>query len=134
MSKPANQSARIPNLPFFYLVYRAWSHWRALSGGRHVQWLVENKLVQIAPSEELDKLYENPTRDEFADGKEDKEKMLIKYADAPKISRALEIPELELELERAVWQVETALEKQEKESARKETTASTKQPEAEKKE
>ncbi|UKZ60270.1 uncharacterized protein TrAtP1_001552 [Trichoderma atroviride] len=39
----------IPNIPFFYLVYRAWSHWRAINGGKHVQWLIQNKLIQLSP-------------------------------------------------------------------------------------
>lgn len=25
------EGARIPNLPFFYLVFRAWSHWKGES-------------------------------------------------------------------------------------------------------
>lgn len=31
-SKWADELNRIPNVPFFYLVYRGWSHWRGESG------------------------------------------------------------------------------------------------------
>src|ERR1700722_11184421 len=48
---------RIPNIPFFYLVYRAWSHWRALSGSKHIQFLIERKLIKTKPSPILDTLY-----------------------------------------------------------------------------
>ncbi|OAQ97878.1 hypothetical protein LLEC1_04538 [Akanthomyces lecanii] len=67
----------IPNLPFFYLVYRAFSNWRAIAGGKHIQWLVANKLLIRTCTDRL------------------------------------EIPELETELDRAVWQIEEALKKEE---------------------
>lgn len=100
--------ARIPNLPFFYLVYRAWSHWRAISGGKHVQWLVENKLLRLSPSDALDRLY-TPA----AAGTEPsaREEMLLTQRQVRALSETLGIPALELELERAAWQVERALRK-----------------------
>ncbi|MCJ1478051.1 hypothetical protein MMC13_006726 [Lambiella insularis] len=47
----------LPNIPFFYLVWRAWSHWRALGGSRHVDYLLQKGLIKSAPSEQLSRLY-----------------------------------------------------------------------------
>src|ERR1700761_238376 len=47
----------IPNIPGFYLLFRAYSHFRALYGARHLEFLVQNKLVETVPSPKLDDLY-----------------------------------------------------------------------------
>ncbi|GFP53342.1 hypothetical protein ACSS6W_000858 [Trichoderma asperelloides] len=108
----------IPNIPFFYLVYRAWSHWRAINGGKHVQWLIQNKLVQLSPSKDLDQLY---TKDGQAPIEEPsgKEQMLITQKQIRDFSETLNLPTVEIELERAIWQVERALEKGEEEQSEK---------------
>ncbi|KAI9171085.1 protein (fungal and plant) [Paramyrothecium foliicola] len=97
----------IPNLPFFYLLYRAWSHWRALAGGKHVQWLVENKLIAPSPSTELNQLYvrDSPAQEEVAG----KEQLLLRQDDVQTLARTVDIPALQIEMERAIWQVEKAL-------------------------
>lgn len=98
---------RIPNLPFFYLVYRAWSHWKAISGGKHVQWLIQNRLIQEAPSDTLDELYK-PTAQTLDDAKEFPEKILLSEKQVETFAEKLEMPVLAMELERAIWQVEQA--------------------------
>lgn len=107
----------IPNLPFFYLVFRAWSHWRAIAGGRHIKWLVDQKLIQPSPSEALDGLYGckegqlpllTPVEGE-AKATETEEKMLLTEEQARDFSKTLDMPALALELERAIWQVEEAI-------------------------
>lgn len=111
----------IPNLPFFYLVFRAYSHWRALSGSKHVEYLLNKNLIKAAPSPILDELYANgklgndskleKAVDDIKVLEEDgKEKMLLHKSDGKVISEALQLPELAVELDRAVWQVETDLE------------------------
>lgn len=57
ISAPVALVPIIPNLPFFYLVYRAWSHWRALSGSKHIQHLLNKNLISPTPSPILDELY-----------------------------------------------------------------------------
>ncbi|KAI1640267.1 mitochondrial K+-H+ exchange-related-domain-containing protein [Biscogniauxia mediterranea] len=116
----------IPNLPFFYLVYRAWSHWRALAGGKHIQFLVSNDLLAISPSKVLDTIYPRlmsstpvPTEPTTNTGSKQspsaaskpsqEEKMLLTQENRRQLVTALEIPELEVELERAIWQVEAAI-------------------------
>jgi hypothetical protein len=119
-----NSAHSVPNLPFFYLVYRAWSHWRAFSGGNHLQFLLTNNLIRNNPSQVMDNLYaaansqaiqDNAASNEASQSKEsiEKETMVLSKPNAKIIAKALEIPELEMELDRAIWQVETALKSQE---------------------
>ncbi|KAG5948815.1 hypothetical protein E4U53_006127 [Claviceps sorghi] len=118
----------IPNLPFFYLVYRAWSHWRALAGGKHVQLLLDKKLLRPTPSPVLDALYSQagtlqptpahkspdstptPSPDPAA-----REVLLLTQAQVRSCSEKLDVPALEMELERAIWQVEQSIEREAKE-------------------
>ncbi|KAI1811541.1 mitochondrial K+-H+ exchange-related-domain-containing protein [Poronia punctata] len=119
----------IPNLPFFYLVYRAWSHYKALAGGKHLKWLISHDFFTLSPSEKLDAIYsrsipslqtlerkpnesDSTPRPENSAGSEEPERMLITQSTGHELSQALDIPELEIELERAIWQVETAIRKQ----------------------
>jgi hypothetical protein len=114
----SNIISSIPNLPFFYLVFRAWSHWRALSGSRHLEFLLENRLISTKPSKVLDELYSSGkgpfdagsiSGSANSSNSAPEEKMLLHKSDGKRISEALGIPELNIELGRAVWQVEKAL-------------------------
>ncbi|KAK1979930.1 mitochondrial K+-H+ exchange-related-domain-containing protein [Colletotrichum cereale] len=115
----------IPNLPFFYLVYRAWSHWRALEGGKHLRFLVDNKLLALSPSKLLNDIYAplipedtNPTPSKLALGQGEPlrgnaenakdEAILLSQANGQRIAQALDVPELAVEIERAIWQVNHA--------------------------
>lgn len=110
----------IPNLPFFYLVYRAWSHWRALSGSKHMEFLLDKDLVQVQPSKVLDEIYSTGPSPfvkqssakqtaKFPAAEDEPETMLLHKSDGKRIADALKVPELEMELDRAVWQIEKAL-------------------------
>ncbi|TAQ91056.1 hypothetical protein B7494_g583 [Chlorociboria aeruginascens] len=109
----------IPNIPFFYLVFRAWSHWRAWYGSKHIEFLLDKQLIRPQPSQILDEIYAtgnnpfvqasvsaggspspNPNEDET---------MVLNKANSKVIADALRLPEIEVELDRAVWQVEQAL-------------------------
>ncbi|KAI1848208.1 hypothetical protein JX266_005921 [Neoarthrinium moseri] len=126
----------IPNIPFFYLLYRAWSHWRALAGGKHVQFLASNSLLSLSPSPILKSIYPSllpasssstqtppsqPATNESgapaANGEEEEERMVLSQANGRELFKALDIPELEVEIERAIEQVEVALRKEKKEKA-----------------
>ncbi len=131
----------MPNLPFFYLCYRAWSHWRALSGGKHIQFLLQNKLLSLTPSPIVDEVYAHqkfplpstpePTTSPAADPiktpdpaseaqaqNPEGETMLLSQANGKRMTQALDLPQLEVELERAIWQVETAVRKSNAELAK----------------
>jgi hypothetical protein len=140
---------RLPNLPFIYLLFRAWSHWRALNGSKHIEFLLDNNLVKLAPSdliqraydvqqvpqERMDQLKELATGDvtdavrtktvlELLGTKagpvkpeqmpEDKEhgRILLPVGTGKLVSRAIGIPALDVEIERAVAQVSSAIEKE----------------------
>lgn len=129
ISAPIGLVPIVPNIPFFYLVYRAWSHWRAYSGGKHIQFLLKNQLLTLTPSPVLDAVYANqkkplpstpepttitpkaqtvaPPGDQ--DPNPEGETMLLSQANGRKMTQALDLPQLETELERAIWQVENAI-------------------------
>jgi hypothetical protein len=143
----------VPNLPFFYLVYRAWSHWRALAGGKHVQFLLKRNLLSYLPSPMLDKVYatqngplpssSKPTTpvevpllqpstlsEATHPGHEKGETMLLSQANGKKMTQVLELPQLEVELERAIWQVERAIHKQNEKIAQEDSTMASKTPQS----
>ncbi|KAL2022576.1 hypothetical protein VTK56DRAFT_4920 [Thermocarpiscus australiensis] len=128
LSAPIALIPLIPNLPFFYLAYRAWSHWRALSGGKHIQFLLKHNLLALTPSPVLDEVYtrerealpsssqpttpSNGAHMNIPDPKNSTgETMLLSQAKGRKMTQALDLPQLEVELERAIWQVESAIKK-----------------------
>lgn len=127
----------IPNLPFFWLVFRWWSHWRAQNGSKHVEFLLDNELLDLAPSSAsctLDTAYavarvglslrdidetvkameeRRTVQPRFASKKQQlPEQMLLLKGDGALIAKCLEIPELGAEVERAVWQVQRSIKAQ----------------------
>ncbi|GJJ75484.1 hypothetical protein EMPS_07842 [Entomortierella parvispora] len=44
----------VPNIPFFYNAFRLWSHWKAYSGAKHLEFLVKNGTMTFEPSPVLD--------------------------------------------------------------------------------
>ncbi|KAJ3878663.1 mitochondrial K+-H+ exchange-related-domain-containing protein [Lentinula edodes] len=51
----------IPNLPFFFCVWRSWSHYRAYRASQYLAALIKHGHVISAPSLELDALYKKYT-------------------------------------------------------------------------
>jgi hypothetical protein len=51
--------ASIPNLPFFYLMWRGWSNWRALGGSQHVEWLLNKGLIKTKTTSVLNNVYDH---------------------------------------------------------------------------
>ncbi|TGO13809.1 hypothetical protein BTUL_0063g00410 [Botrytis tulipae] len=124
----------IPNLPFFYLCFRAFSHWKALAGSKHIDFLLKENLIAPKPSKILDELYlrnriPSPDSKGAADTLSsnskvsDVETMLLHASDGKEIAKALDIPELQMELDRAVWQVEKDLEDKRKMREKKDQLA-----------
>lgn len=92
----------VPNIPFFYLVYRGWSHWRALNGSRHLEFLVDKNLIDPISLPALEQLYAkrasrtldgvqtDTSGPDMVDGMEKSEdRVLLKMSDAKKISNHL---------------------------------------------
>ncbi|PLB36423.1 mitochondrial K+-H+ exchange-related family protein [Aspergillus candidus] len=112
----------VPNIPFFYLVYRGWSHWRALNGSKHLQYLVENNLLNPVSFPGLEDLYakrvsyamqtppdQMPISSMVEDLAKKEDRLLLRISDAKKLASILDAPELSLEAERAIAQVEEQL-------------------------
>ncbi|PYH98572.1 hypothetical protein BO71DRAFT_395167 [Aspergillus ellipticus CBS 707.79] len=112
----------VPNIPFFYLVYRGWSHWRALNGSKHLEFLVEKDLLNLMSHPGLEKLYakrvsyalehtqlDKPFAEMVENVEKSDDKLLLRMKDAKKLASILEAPDLALEAERAIVQVEEKL-------------------------
>ncbi|KAF2668327.1 hypothetical protein BT63DRAFT_425648 [Microthyrium microscopicum] len=113
----------IPNIPGFYLLFRAWSHYRALFGSRHLEFLVKNNLFTAKASPKLDDIYtkEFPDADGSAinaelDAKKRLESgeadvLLLNINSGRTIATAYGVEEMAVEIERAVEQVEKIISK-----------------------
>ncbi|THC88562.1 hypothetical protein EYZ11_011993 [Aspergillus tanneri] len=114
----------VPNIPFLYLVYRGWSHWR--------EFLVEKDLLKPVSYPGLEQLYakrvpralehshvEKPISQMAEDVENSKDTLLLRMTDAKKLATILDAPELALEAERAIVQAEEQLQAQKKEEQEK---------------
>ena len=105
---------------------------KALSGSKHVEFLLDHKLVKDSPSSLLDILYSIARVDAALSGARREverlqagrdngeakpqntsdphgEEMLLSQSSGRLIAETLEVPELEMEIERAIAQVERSL-------------------------
>jgi hypothetical protein len=57
ISAPVGLIPILPNFPFLYLAFRAYSHWRALGGSRHLEAAINESLLVPKPMPMLDSLY-----------------------------------------------------------------------------
>lgn len=129
---------RIPNLPFFYLCFRAYSHFRALYGGRMLEYLMSKNLVQQTASAQLDAMYTrgllHPTRQATREAEtpseeevervsrevgeksrgDEEEVMVLQKWNGKLLAEEFKLPEMEVEIERAVEQVEKSIEEEKK--------------------
>ncbi|GFG07349.1 uncharacterized protein C23H3.12c [Aspergillus udagawae] len=115
----------VPNIPFFYLAYRGWSHWRALNGSKHLEYLVEKDLLKPISFPGLEQLYakrvarvlgnndsEKSASSMVEEVERSEDRLLLDMADAKKLASILDAPELALEAERAIFQVGESLKAQ----------------------
>ncbi|KAL1305277.1 hypothetical protein AAFC00_002185 [Neodothiora populina] len=120
----------IPNIPGFYLTFRAYSHWKALSGAKFLQALCDKSLVKLTPSKTLNQMYAaglvHPTREvsrnarlptveevkgvalalEMEKKNPVEDVMLLRRWNGKLLAEKFGLPGMELEIERAVEQVE----------------------------
>ena len=98
----------------------------ARSGSQHLEFLLENKLTRLSPSPALRNAYTKATldasleslrkdwhslqnkTDSDATAEERTEQMILPRKSGKAIAEQIEVPGLEVEIERAVWQVERA--------------------------
>lgn len=91
----ADQRSRVPNIPFFYLAYRAWSHWRgesdisilsahiltlitAWSGSKHLIHLLDLNLISPHAFPELESFYATRLLKNGVPGHQTKSNMVTK--------------------------------------------------------
>jgi hypothetical protein len=119
----------IPNIPFFYVAFRCWSHWRALKGSDHLDFMLDHRILRFISTPEIENIYKTVapnlqnsydfvTRNQVLDGDDPKEQLLLTTGSHVTVSKDLQVPELSAEVERAVMQVETSIQKQEEEQQR----------------
>lgn len=128
----------IPNLPFFYVLYRAWSHWKAYHGCKYIELLLQHHQPKPNSSWALDEAYTAglmyPTRqisraaprptekeaDRVSDvvhqqtNNESEDVMVLQRWNGKLIAEQFDLPDMEVEIERAVEQVEKSIDAKEK--------------------
>jgi len=120
----------LPNIPFFYLAFRCWSHWRALKGSDHLSFILDHRLYRPVSSAELEAIYlktaphlQNSfnfvTRSQVLDGTDPEEQLLLPAGSHKVVAEQLKVPELVAELERAIHQIEEGLKREEAEKTQK---------------
>ncbi|KAM0724250.1 hypothetical protein Q7P37_000132 [Cladosporium fusiforme] len=149
----------VPNLPFFYLCFRGWSHYKALYGGKLLEHLTSKKKITSTPSAQLDAMYTagllHPTRQASREASkpseedvervtrvveaqthgDEEEVMLLQKWNGKLLAEAFHLPEMEVEIERAVEQVEKLIKsKKELEEEKKEVEAAGRKGEGKKEE
>ncbi|BFZ61482.1 hypothetical protein YB2330_002548 [Saitoella coloradoensis] len=102
----------IPNIPFFVMAFRAWSHWKAMVGGKHLRALVENGELKPTPVKELEEYYKEvpkePLPDKFwetSNGVNEDLEIILDEARIPELSDTLGCPEIAPELYRMITQL-----------------------------
>ncbi|KAK5196498.1 hypothetical protein LTR99_005286 [Exophiala xenobiotica] len=127
----------IPNIPFFYMAYRCWSHWRALKGSDHLDFILDHRLYRPISPPEVEDLYEQVapdapdfkfiTRAEVLDDSVPPEQIILPADSHDLVAKVTGVPELSGEVERAVWQVQRQFEREKSQQAAKQSeTAGTK--------
>ncbi|EST10009.1 Protein of unknown function DUF2343 [Kalmanozyma brasiliensis GHG001] len=112
----------IPNLPFFYLVYRAWSHWKAYKSSQYLSTLIGQDRVHPTESKELDSIFAQTSAPSDATPSEassekstapepaEDERMLLLKHHIPMLMDKMEFPEwVKADLRRARLQVDKAV-------------------------
>ena len=137
---------RIPNIPFFYLCFRAYSHFRAWYGSKLLDFLTTKNLVRITASTQLDQIYARgllaadetaataekesppPTKEQIEQVVQTIESQTQNGTEEIMISRSwngrpldegFQLPGMEVEIERAVEQVQKSIHSQKESDERK---------------
>ncbi|KII90774.1 hypothetical protein PLICRDRAFT_106278 [Plicaturopsis crispa FD-325 SS-3] len=113
----------IPNLPFFFCVWRSWSHWRAYRASQYLETLVDMGAIVPEASSELDRIYaqykpeagppeSSDPKNPSSDGSEAERTSVLLTRDAvPEILSLFELPPAaEADIYRAVEQARIRVE------------------------
>lgn len=93
-----------------------------MKGSDHLEFILDNRLYRPLSSQKLEDLYEDVapdapdykfvTKTQIDHGSVAKETLILPSGHHNSIAKAVSVPELSSEVERAVWQVENALRKE----------------------
>jgi len=129
----------IPNIPFFYLAYRCWSHWRALKGSDHLDFILDHRLYRPISPPEVEDLYEQVapdapdfkfvTRTQVLDDSVPPEQIILPADSHDLVAKVTGVPELSGEVERAVWQIQRQFEREKSQRAAKQSEKAGTKPE-----
>lgn len=98
----------IPNVPGFYLTYRAYCNFKAFLGAKHLRNIMENHIptLQFKDVEGYDEIISNGEKN--ATGKDQEkdqtEKLILNNENLPRILDLLEIREIRMDLEKVINQ------------------------------
>lgn len=102
----------------------------ALKGADHLDFIVQHRLFRPRSTATIEEVYDEVAPDapdfnfvtatQIEDNTAPKEKIILPSNSHTTIAKRLQVPELSGEIERAVWQVDQALRKDEEKSAPKE--------------
>ncbi|KAG4305373.1 hypothetical protein PORY_000929 [Pneumocystis oryctolagi] len=91
----------IPNIPGFYLLFRAYSHWKAFHGAQHLDYLLKNNLFNLSASLSLEKVYgtslQSTNNDDY---------LLLNAARISTISKIIDHKDFQTHLKRVVHQIQ----------------------------
>ncbi|KDE07124.1 hypothetical protein MVLG_02529 [Microbotryum lychnidis-dioicae p1A1 Lamole] len=97
----------VPNFPLFYVLWRAWSHYRAWKASQYLSTLLSTSQLSLTPSKELDKIYSSPSPTSPTSSEN---QVVLTMSKVPEIVRTFGLSgEEEGELKRAVVQCELRL-------------------------
>ncbi|WFD25963.1 hypothetical protein MNAN1_000936 [Malassezia nana] len=109
VSTPLFVVPAIPNLPGYYMMWRAWSHYRAYKACTSVSTLLEQGLVDMAPDAALDDVY---TQNEETQPLSHDWELIMGPERAHKLIHSFELPEqCRVDLMRASKQAKSAISK-----------------------
>lgn len=95
----------------------------ALKGSDHLDFILDHRLYKLQSTKEMEDIYQQiapkllhsfvfVTRTQLDEGSAPEEKMILDEGSHTVVAKSLEVPALATEVERAVWQVHQALEKE----------------------
>ncbi|KAK7205566.1 mitochondrial K+-H+ exchange-related-domain-containing protein [Myxozyma melibiosi] len=110
----------IPNIPGFYCLYRMWSHWKAYEGAKVLDRIVSEDKYILEPSYTLESALKPAPGPEDAPLRATStgEETLLDSSQVKAVSEALDAPELEGELNRAIVQTRERITKENNEAAK----------------
>jgi len=92
----------VPNLPFFFCVWRSWSHYRAYKASDYLQSLLQRGAIDPRSDPDLDGIYashapsdtlHDATKSDAGDGKDKEQKVLLRRDAVPQILQLYGLPE-----------------------------------------